>query len=110
MRRVRSATAVAVPLALLLLVTAALYRTNVAAASEHPIFFYLLPAAVVLTLYGGREAILFAFAALACSAFFFYAPIHSFYVSDPRAWGELICFGGLTLIGAKCATELWRRD
>jgi uncharacterized protein DUF4118 len=67
-----------------------------------------LPAALVVTLYGSRKAVLFALAASACSAFFFYAPVHSFYVADPRAWGEIICFGGLSLIGAKCATELRR--
>ncbi len=96
--------AVAIALLLLLFVTAAVRR--VAPHTEHIVFFYLLPAAFVVTFYGSIEALIFACGALACSAFFFYDPVHSFYVSDPRAVGELICFAGLVTIGAKCATEL----
>jgi hypothetical protein len=45
-------------------------------------------------------------AATLCSAFFLYDPLYSFYVASPVEVGELICFVGLALIGAKCAADL----
>jgi hypothetical protein len=41
-----------------------------------------------------------------CAAFFLYDPLYSFYVTSPLDVGELICFVGLALIGAKCAADL----
>jgi hypothetical protein len=35
-----------------------------------------------------------------------YDPLYSFYVTSPVEVGELICFVGLALIGAKCAADL----
>jgi K+-sensing histidine kinase KdpD len=75
---------------------------------HHLIFLYLLPTTCVAFLYGSMPAIVLASVAMACSAFFFYDPIYSFLVADPRDMGELICFAGLALIGTKCVAELTR--
>ena len=45
-------------------------------------------------------------AATLCAAFFLYDPLYSFYVASPLDVGELVCFVGLALIGAKCAADL----
>jgi len=71
-----------------------------------PGIFYLLPTAVVATFYGSLPAMLCAVAATQCAAFFLYDPLYSFYVTSPVEVGELICFVGLALIGAKCAADL----
>jgi|SRR5271169_980976 len=75
---------------------------------DHLIFLYLLPMTCVAFLYGSMPAIVLAFGAMACAAFFFYEPLYSFLVTDPRDVGELICFAGLALIGTKCVAELKR--
>jgi K+-sensing histidine kinase KdpD len=68
--------------------------------------FYLLPIALVATLYGSLLAGLYGIAATLCAAFFLYDPLYSFYVRSPLDVGELIWFVGLALIGAKCAADL----
>jgi len=45
-------------------------------------------------------------AATLCAVFFLYDPLYSFYVTSPLDVGELVCFVGLALIGAKCAADL----
>ncbi len=67
-----------------------------------------MPPILVAVHYGFREAVLFAIIAMACAAFFLYDPISSFYVSDPRALGELFWFLALALLGVKCVKELGR--
>jgi K+-sensing histidine kinase KdpD len=79
-----------------------------AVAPQHLVFVYLLPIALVATLYGTRTAMLCAFAATACAIFFLYEPLYTFYVETPVEAGELICFTGLALIGAKCTADLLR--
>ncbi len=99
-----------VSFALLFAFTSTLWiiKTDVPSALHHPVFFYLLPTVLVAALYGITEAILFAIVAMASSAFFLYDPIYSFYVSDPRALGELFWFLALALLGVKCVKELGR--
>jgi K+-sensing histidine kinase KdpD len=100
---------VAVALALASLATAVLFVVRQALGGEqHLIFFYLLPMAIVAACYGGRSAMLCVAAASVCAAYFLYDPIYTFYFSDPADLGELICFTGLALIGAKCTADLLR--
>jgi K+-sensing histidine kinase KdpD len=100
---------VAVSAALVFAVTAVLWWFKIASdVGQHLVFFYLLPAACVAILYGSVVSMLFAITATACAAFFLYNPLYSFHISDPRELGELICFAGLALIGAKCVGELMR--
>ena len=79
-----TATATAVALAVLIVVTAILWWVKVAlpGALHHPVFFYLVPTAVLALICGVIEGALFAVAAFVCSAFFLYDPIYSFHVSD----------------------------
>ena len=104
---VNRATPVAVVLAIVAAVTAILwlFRSSTV-GQQHLVFFYLLPTAVVATFYGSLPAMLCAVAATLCAAFFLYDPLYSFYVTSPVEVGELICFVGLALIGAKCAADL----
>jgi hypothetical protein len=71
------ATATAVSLATLIVVTAILWWVKLAlpGAISHPVFFYLVPTAVLAMFYGVIEGALFAVAAFICSAFLLYDPI-----------------------------------
>jgi K+-sensing histidine kinase KdpD len=109
MRFVKSA----IPFAVTLLVAAAvtailLYFKLDGVGPHHPVFFYLLPIALVAILFGGRPATLFAVAAILCGAFFLYDPIYSLRVSNPLEYGDLICFAVLALMAVKCTAELLR--
>ena len=98
-----------VTLGIVALVTAILWQLKVSGVkTPHAVFFYLVPNAFVAVVLGSVEAMLFAIAATVCAAYFLYEPIYSFYVADPREAGELVCFIGLGLIGAKCVHELRR--
>ena len=105
-------TATCVSLAILIVVTAFLWRVRraVPGAVLHPVFFYLLPTALVAILYGVAEGALFAVAAFVCSAFLLYDPVYSFYVSSMHALGELFWFLIIALLGVKCVAELSRQN
>ena len=71
-------------------------------------FFYLFPTVLVAAVYGSAPAVICAIAVACCAAFFLYQPLYSFYVDNPLDMGELGCFIGLAVIGAKCAADLLR--
>ena len=103
----RRAAPVALVFAVVSVVTAILWFIRISAVGpQHLVFFYLLPIALVATLYGSFLAMLYGIAATLCAAFFLYDPLYSFYVASPLDVGELVCFVGLALIGAKCAADL----
>jgi K+-sensing histidine kinase KdpD len=109
MRIVRGAVPVVVALALVFLFTAILWTVKVSGIGpQHLVFFYLLPMALVAILYGSLPATLCVIAATACAAYFLYDPAFSFAVASPVELGELFCFTGLALIGAKCVADLLR--
>jgi K+-sensing histidine kinase KdpD len=109
MRFVKGAIPFAVTLAVVAAVTAILLYFKLAGVGpHHPVFFYLLPIALVAILLGSRPATLFAVAALICGAFFLYDPIYSLRVADPMEYGDLICFVVLALMAVKCTVELLR--
>lgn len=109
MRMVRRAMPVAVSLGAVCLVTALLWFLKESGAGlHHPVFFYLLPIALLAMLYGSLPAMLATFAATACSAYFFYDPPYSFQVSNTLEIGDLVCFVVLAAIAAKCTRELLR--
>lgn len=106
---VRRAMPVAVSCAVVCLVTAVLwYLKESGEGLHHPVFFYLLPIALLAMLYGSLPAMLATFAATACSAYFFYDPPYSFEVSNSLEIGDLVCFVILAVIVAKCTRELLR--
>lgn len=103
----KRAEPVAVAVALTAVVTAVLWFVRQTVGGEqHLVFFYLLPMALVAVLYGSVPSMLCAAVATLCAAYFLYDPVYSFYVADPLDWGELICFAGLALFGAKCTADL----
>ena len=104
---VKAAMPIVVALVVVSIVTAVLWIVRIEAVGpQHLVFFYLLPTAAVAVLYGSRPAMFFALAATACAAFFLYEPLYSFEMASPQELGELICFTGLALIGAKCTADL----
>jgi K+-sensing histidine kinase KdpD len=100
---------VAVSLTVVGLVTAVLWYFKWAGAGPlHPVFFYLLPVALLAMFVGRLPALLCASLATACSAYFLYDPVYSFQVSNRLEVGDLVCFGVLALIGVHCTGELLR--
>jgi K+-sensing histidine kinase KdpD len=100
---------VAVVLAVVAVITAILWSAKLAGdGAHHPVFFYLLPIALIAMLFGSMPALLCTVAAIMCAAFFLYDPIYSFYVANTLELGDLICFALLALIGSKCTIELAR--
>ncbi len=106
---VKTAAPVAVALVIVSAVTAVLWMVRIEAVGpQHLVFFYLLPTALVAVLYGSLPAMLAAIVATICAAYFLYDPLYSFSVANPLELGELFCFAGLALIGAKCTADLLR--
>jgi len=69
----------AVSLTVVCLVTAILwYFKRSGMGPVHPVFFYLLPIALLTILYGRLPALVCASVAMLCSAFFLYDPVYSF--------------------------------
>jgi K+-sensing histidine kinase KdpD len=109
MRIVKGVIPFAVIFAVVTAVTAVLLHFKLAGLGpHHPIFFYLLPIALVAIRFGSLPATLFAGAATLCGAFFLYDPIYSFQVANPRELGDLVCFAVLALMAVKCTFELLR--
>lgn len=106
---IKAAVPVVVTLAVVAVVTAILWYVKLAGGGpHHPVFFYLLPIALVAMVYGMVPAMLCTAAATLCSVYFLYDPMYRFAVANTLEWGDLICFAGLALIGMKCTVELLR--
>ena len=109
MRFVKGTVPFAVTLIAVVAVTATLLYFKLAGVGpHHPVFFYLLPIALVAILFGSTPATMFAVTAIPCGAFFLYDPVYSFRVTNPLEYGDLICFSVLALIAVKCTVELLR--
>jgi K+-sensing histidine kinase KdpD len=104
----KRAIATAMSLAILFVVTAILWWATRAlpGAVNHPVFFYLIPTAVIAMVYGIGDGALFAVAAFVCSAFLLYDPIYSFRVSDVHALGELFWFLVTALLAVQSVAQL----
>ena len=107
---VRASVPIAVSLTVVSAVTAALWYFKLAMTGpDHPVFFYLLPIAMVTVFYGSFPALLCVATAAVCADYFLYDPLYSFDISSRVEFGDLACFTFLGLIGVKCARELfWR--
>jgi K+-sensing histidine kinase KdpD len=106
---VKGAVPVAVALAVVSVVTAVLWHVKLAGVGPyHPVFFYLLPIALIAMVFGSLPAILCTIMATLCAAFFLYDPIYSFTLANTLEWGDLVCFAVVALIGVKCTVELSR--
>jgi K+-sensing histidine kinase KdpD len=105
----KRAAAAAAMLATLTVVTAVLwYVKRMGIGADHPVFFYLLPIALLAFVYGSLPGMVCAAAAALIAAFFLYDPLYSFQVASPLEVGELIWFVVLALIGVKCTVALFR--
>jgi K+-sensing histidine kinase KdpD len=105
---VKAALPAAISLVVMSAVTAVLWCFKLATfGPAHPVFFYLLPIALVAILYGRLPALLAVFTATACADFFLYDPLYTLDVSSRLEFGDLACFAFLALIGVKCASELF---
>jgi K+-sensing histidine kinase KdpD len=99
----------AVSLTVVCLVTAILWYVKRSGIGPlHPVFFYLLPIALLTMLCGRLPALFCASLATACSAYFLYDPVYSFQVTNRLEVGDLVCFAVLALIGVQCTGELLR--
>ena len=106
----KRAEPVVVVLAIVCVATAVLWLIKQGTASDqHPIFFYLLPIALVTMLYGRWPAMLCVVIAMACADFFLYDPLYSIDLPSWTEFGDLVCFALLALVGVKCASELFSR-
>jgi K+-sensing histidine kinase KdpD len=109
MRTMTRAMRIAVSLAVITLLTVVLwYFKQVGAGPLHPIFFYLLPVALLTMFCGRLPALLSASLATVCSTYFLYDPVYSFQVTNRLEVGDLVCFAVLALIGVHCTGELLR--
>jgi K+-sensing histidine kinase KdpD len=111
MQVVKAALPATVALIVVSAVTAVLWYFKLATfGPDHPVFFYLLPIALVTIIYGSYPALLCVFAAAACADYFLYDPLYTFDISSRVEFGDLACFTFLALIGVKCASELFGRS
>jgi K+-sensing histidine kinase KdpD len=103
----KSVTATCVALLILVVVTTPLWwlRFTLPGAVNHPVFFYLVPTAILAMTYGVVVGVLFAVAVFASSAFLLYEPMYSFQVSN-HALGELFWFLMTALIGVNCIAKV----
>ena len=74
----KRAAPIALVFAVVSAVTAVLWSVRISAVGpQHLVFFYLLPIALVATLYGSLPAMLYGIAAALCAAYFLYDPLYS---------------------------------
>ena len=105
---VRRFVPIATSLAIAVVMTVAILLIKNGTLGRHLIFLYILPTIFVTFLYGSVPAIVLAFGAIACVAFFFYDPPYSLYVANPYDVMELVCFAVIALITTKSVTGLVR--
>jgi K+-sensing histidine kinase KdpD len=108
MRILKRAMPAAVALAVISAITLVLWYSKLTMfGPEHPVFFYLLPIALVTMLYGRLPALLGVFAAAVCADYFLYDPLYSFAIDTRVEAGDLACFMLVALVGVKCTSELF---
>jgi K+-sensing histidine kinase KdpD len=92
---------------MLVVVTTPLWwlRFTLPGAVNHPVFFYLVPTAMLAMIYGVVVGALFAVAAFTSSAFLLSDPVYSFQVSN-HALGELFWFLMTALLGVNCIAKV----
>src|ERR1700689_1409935 len=66
---------------------------------EHPVFYYLLPIALVMVICGSMPALPGLVGAIACADYFLYEPLYSFAISTRVEFGDLACFALVAFMG-----------
>jgi K+-sensing histidine kinase KdpD len=105
----RWASAVAVSIAAICILTAILWYTGRIGVCPHdPVFFFLLPVTLVALRYGAAPAFLAILASFACADFFLYDPLYSFDICSRAELGDLGFFSMLAALAVKAASQLSR--
>jgi K+-sensing histidine kinase KdpD len=108
MRTLKTAFPIAVSIALMLTVTAVLWRLKSNAAGGGAlIYIYLLPVALIAA-YNSYLALLCAGLALLCADYFLQDPPFSFSIDSALDYGDLFCFAVLAAITIKLIREILR--
>jgi K+-sensing histidine kinase KdpD len=107
MRVVKGLTPIAASLGLILAVTALLWQINQTTDGLPAlVYIYLFPVALIAAVYNGRTAVLATAMALVCADYFLQEPVYSLANSDPREYGDLVCFTVLAVTAIKVIREL----
>jgi K+-sensing histidine kinase KdpD len=100
--RVLKGVPVAMPVGLVLAVTAILWHINSTAdGSYHLVYIYLFPVALIAALYNGRLALLGSAIALICADYFLQKPLYIFGNDNPLEYGDLFVFTLLAITTIK---------
>src|SRR5262249_55594015 len=79
------------------------------------IITYLIPVLIAAIRWGFMSALVATVTGAACAAFFFYRPIHTFYVEDPARRLGILIFAVVAIVAAHLAVRMrrgaenWRR-
>ena len=93
-------------LALVSLITAALFTMVWEWGLEHGSVVYLIPVVIAATRWGIVSAVVAAVCGVAASAFFFYPPLYSFRITNPQEVINLILFIFVAVAVSQLATRL----
>src|SRR6202012_3569164 len=91
-------------------VTAALFPLDQHLASSLVPIAYLLPVIFAATQWGVWHAMLASIAAMAAADFFFFAPLYTFRVDDPKEAVDLLLFLVVALVSSNLASRLRHRE
>jgi K+-sensing histidine kinase KdpD len=94
-------TPITMSLLLLALTTTLLWLADASLRSEHLIFIYFVPTALIAIRYGSVSAMLVTIGSCVAGVYFLYAPRFSFAVDDPLDMMELILFSLLALLASQ---------
>jgi K+-sensing histidine kinase KdpD len=110
MRALKGSVSIAVPIGLILAVTALLWEIKSTTGGSYGlVYIYLFPVTLIAALYNGPVAILSAAIALLCADFFLQAPQYSFVNDNPLEYGDLFAFALLAVTAIKFIREIVRR-
>jgi len=104
-------TGVVGALVLVIAVTAALAVIKTAFIDLPPIVItYLIPVLIAAIRWGFLPALTATIGGAACAAFFFYKPVHTFYVEDPARRLGLVIFALVAIVAAHLAVRMRRES
>jgi K+-sensing histidine kinase KdpD len=102
MRTLKGVLPAVMSVALVLAVTAVLWRVNsTAAGSYNLIYIYLFPVALIAALYNGRLALISTVIALICADYFLQKPLYVLGSDNPLEYGDLFVFALLAVTAIK---------
>jgi K+-sensing histidine kinase KdpD len=93
MRASKAVLPVIVSVGLIMVLTAILWRLNLAAdASYHLVYMYLFPVVLIAALFSGSVALLSMVVALICADYFLQKPLYVLGNDNPLEYGDLFVF------------------